>query len=73
MEKIITISNGRFYMPLQSTLIAYLLLDRFNASGIVWGIVGTLYVILWALWIFSLFITERIDLFKDTNVVITKK
>jgi len=64
-RKVVDRKNLPVYFPVQLTIIAYLLLDKFNASGLVWGIVGTLFVILW----FGVIITwanqESFDIFKQ--------
>ena len=36
-------------LPVTNTAVVYLLLDKFNAPDLVWGIMGTLYLILWVL------------------------
>lgn len=34
-------------LPLQTTALAYLLLDRWQAAGWVWGVVGTMLALIW--------------------------
>lgn len=36
-------------LPLQTTALAYLLLDRWQAAGWVWGVVGTVLALFWVL------------------------
>lgn len=38
-------------MPLISTIAWFLLLDRFNAPGWVWGVIGVLTSAAWVAWI----------------------
>jgi hypothetical protein len=35
-------------LPIFSTLTAWLFLDRVSAPGWVWGVVGTLFAVVWA-------------------------
>jgi hypothetical protein len=35
--------------PVQTTALAYLLLDRWSAAGWVWGVVGTVLALFWVL------------------------
>ena len=34
-------------LPIQTTALAYLLLDRWSAAGWVWGVVGTVLALFW--------------------------
>lgn len=43
--------------PVQTTAVAYLLLDHFNASGFVWGVVAVFVALLWLSFV-SAFIHE---------------
>jgi hypothetical protein len=45
--KVIDHKNLPSRIPLWQTAVTYLLLDRFHASGWVWGVCATLWVILW--------------------------
>ena len=36
-------------LPVQTTALAYLLLDRWSAPGWVWGVVGTVLALFWVL------------------------
>lgn len=55
-------------LPLNSTAIAYLLLDKFNSPGIVWGIAGTFCVLLWIIYIAIIVKEKEIDLFKGDEL-----
>jgi len=48
--------------PVVSTTVAWLLLDRLDASGIVWGIVGTIFAIWWVLTILDIGYSDSVDL-----------
>jgi len=48
--------------PVVSTTVAWLLLDRLDASGIVWGIVGTVFAILWVLVLLDIVWSDSVDL-----------
>jgi len=50
-------------MPLNSTAIAYLLLDKFKVSELFWGIAIAFYSFLWIAYFVPLFKEEDIDIF----------
>jgi hypothetical protein len=64
-RKVIITKNlpGRY--PLQLTVIVYLVLDKFNADGWVWGVCGAFMFILWLAAIFDNATSEKVDIFKD--------
>lgn len=49
-------------LPLNITLWAWLLMDRFNAPGWVWGVVGTFLFLFWLVGIIALFASETVDI-----------
>lgn len=49
-------------LPLLSTAVAYLMLDKLNASALVYGIVGTIYALIWVLSIVGLAYQEQKDI-----------
>lgn len=49
-------------LPIQSTIVAYLVLDRFNVSLLVWGILGTIFAILWIILIAAVWTYEGVEL-----------
>jgi hypothetical protein len=51
--------------PILLGAVLYLLLDKFNASGVVWGIVIALYGIMFIAWVVDLFNTENVNIFED--------
>jgi hypothetical protein len=51
-----------FGIPLQLTAIVYLLLDKFQAAGWVWGVVGTLLALIWLVGIISILTAKYVDI-----------
>lgn len=49
------------------TAVVYLLLDRWQAAGWVWGAVGTVLFILWVASVWQMIIEDDIDIFKDAE------
>jgi hypothetical protein len=49
-------------LPIWSSLTAWLFLDRVQAPGWVWGVVGTVFAVLWAVSIYSLWIETPVPL-----------
>lgn len=45
--KVIKRSELPTHLPWTGTAVAYLLLDKFHAPSWVWGVVGTLYALVW--------------------------
>jgi hypothetical protein len=65
--KVIAEKNLPVRMPLQFSLICYLLLDKFHAEGWVWGVVGTILALYWFAYIYGLATQEYVDLFEKKN------
>ena len=65
--KVVHTKNLPFKMPLGSTIILGLLLDRLQVAGWIWGVAITLIVIYWVLWIVSVWTKEYIDIFNDRH------
>lgn len=42
-KRVISRKNLPKRIPLYQAMVAYLMLDKFNASGWVWGVVGTIF------------------------------
>jgi len=63
--KVVSPNNLRARAPLASTILSYLLLERFEAQGWVWGVVGTLFAIVWIAWASRVWNEEHVDVFKD--------
>lgn len=68
MAKVISINNLPKKLPLQSSILAYLLLEKFNPDGWVWGTVITIFVYLWLVQIAHILTQDSIDVFEDKNV-----
>jgi hypothetical protein len=64
---VISFKNQKTKLPLLTTIIAYLVLDKFNASPYVWGAVGTLFIIFWIASIVAQFREEAVDIFKENK------
>lgn len=62
-KKVIAERNLPMRSPLVATAVAWILIDRYHASGLVTGIVGTVFAIIWIAWIAS-FRDKRIELFQ---------
>lgn len=62
-NKVIKMNNLPTRLPFVATLVYYLVLDRFNAPGWVWGAVGVLMLLVWILAIVNLMREEDVDLF----------
>lgn len=46
-RKVIHVKHLPARLPLFQTLVAWLMLDRFQAPGWVWGVVGTFFALVW--------------------------
>lgn len=66
-QKVIKRKNIESGLNLSLYVIIYLLLDRFNASPLVWGIVGTLCAIVFISTIISIFSQKKVDIFEEIN------
>lgn len=66
MKKIKVIPNKIMptRLPIWPTCVVYLLMDKFNAVGWVWGAVGVLWLIVWIVAIARLLNEQEIDLDK---------
>lgn len=58
-RKVISHKNLPARMPLSGTLVCFLALDRIGAPGWVWGIVGTLLVVVW--WVYVMDVKDQVD------------
>ena len=64
-KKVIKYNNLPTRIPLWSTIVAYLLLDKLNAPGWAWGALGLFFVIGWMVCLLSIFNDDYIDIFKE--------
>ena len=60
--KVISYKNLPAKLPLLSSAVSYLFLDKFNAPGWVWGVVITLFSILWISCVIKLSNEDVIDI-----------
>lgn len=63
-KKVINNSNLPGRLSLIQPLVFWLVLERLDAAGWVWGVVGCLVVIIWILQIVGLFIQDQVDILK---------
>jgi len=63
-RKVVSEKNLPTRLPVWSSLIVWLLLDRFNPPGWAWGVVGTVFVFFWIVAITDIFVREDVELFK---------
>lgn len=62
------IKNTPIKFPFTSTVLYSFLLYYFDASGVIWGIFGTLYVIFWSIAIVVKWNEESVDLFNKEEI-----
>jgi len=72
MEKTYYIKNTRIRLPIFQTATIYLIMDKFNASPILWGVIGTIWGIVWLFCIAGIAYQEGVDVFKDNPPVDNK-
>lgn len=65
--KVISRKNVPSYPPLLFTIVMWLLLDRVQAAGWVWGVVGTLVAIIWIGFIINVSKEDQTDIFKKSD------
>jgi len=65
--KVISWKNMPTRLPIWTSATAYLLLEHFNASQVIWGVVGTIFGLGWIVAVIQLFREEKVELFKPTN------
>lgn len=66
-SKVIAYKNLPAKMPIVSSAVAYLFLDKFNAPGWVWGVVITLFSLLWIICIVAKIIQEEVEVIKPAD------
>lgn len=59
-KRVISRKNLPTRVPVYQAMLAYLMLDKFNSPGWVWGVVGTIFV--------CAIISTTIDIFKEKEV-----
>jgi hypothetical protein len=63
-DKVISSKNLPARLPLWTTILMWLVLERLNAPGWVWGVVGTIFVVLWIGAITLMIKQESVDIFE---------
>lgn len=71
-SNVISWKNLPARLPWVSTAVAYLYLDKYNAPGWVWGMVITLFAILWILCLLAKALQNQVDILKDDAKYETK-
>lgn len=66
--KVISRKNLPARPPVLLTAVVYLFLDKFQASGVVWGVVFTILALFWIAWIIALFKEEDINIFEQPDL-----
>ena len=64
-KKVLSYSNLPSRLPVLHTVVLYILLDFYDAREWVWGVVGVIMCLVWISSAVSLFVTTRVDIFKN--------
>jgi hypothetical protein len=64
-RRVIKYRNLPTKLPIGSTAVVWLLLDRFQAPGWVWGAVGVICLATWAAVIYQIWIEDGVDIFAE--------
>lgn len=67
--KTISFKNIPPKFPLHLTAIVYLLLDKFQPEGFVYGIVWTIVALMWLYSIIALFVENRVDVIAEIEAI----
>ena len=65
--KVISWKNMPSRLPIFPTITTYLFLDRLGAAGWVWGAVGCVFVIGWAIAIIAMSTQTKVDIFESKD------
>ena len=63
-RKVVHAKNLAMRPPLIATLVLWLVLDKLDAAGWVWGAVGVVVVVLWLAWIVDVLNIEQVEVIK---------
>ena len=63
--KVIKQANIAPRLPLTFTAVTYLFLDKFDATGWIWGVMGTLILVMWIASITTIIKADFIDIFDE--------
>lgn len=66
-KKALSIDNLPTRLPITTTAVVYLLLDKFQAEPTVWGIVGTIFVMMWIGAFMLIWKEDEVEIFKDSS------
>jgi hypothetical protein len=64
MKRVISYKNRPATLPLWQTLTIFLMMDRFNAPGWLWGVIGTIVVLWWIGAIANISKQKEVDIFE---------
>ena len=67
VKHVIHTNNQKTFLPLHSTVTCFLLLKYLDAAGWLWGVCGTIWVVLWAVSIYNITIEKQHDIFETKN------
>lgn len=71
--KVVHHKNLPTKLPINITLIAWLMLDRLDAPQLAWGIVGTVLAFIWIVLVIAMFVEEKVNLFPaDGKIKVTR-
>jgi len=62
LRRVVHGKNLPIRCPLVSTLVLWMVLDKVSAAGWVWGVVGTLVVVMWVEWLIDIFAIEHVEI-----------
>jgi hypothetical protein len=65
MKSKISRSSIATVLPVQNSALAYFIMDYYKAPEFVWGIIITLFSIIWIACIYEMATEERIDVFEE--------
>lgn len=63
MKRVIAYDNIPFRLPIGGTATVWLLMDRFNPPGWVWGAMAVLVAIWWVVWLYAITHQKEVNLF----------
>ena len=66
-KNVIDSSNFPMRLPLFNTIVAYTVLEYWNAPQWLYGVLGTMYAIIWIGFFVSKFYEKRIDIFEHLS------
>ena len=67
-RKVISHANLPHRLPIWPTLVTLLMLDRYNAPQWLYGAMGLLFLIVWALVFYGMATQEKIDIFEPKDL-----